>query len=367
MQPIENLLRERISLRRFADCPLNQGDVDWIVEGAMRAPTAGNMMLYSMILITDPIKKQVLSETCDHQPFIAKAPLVVAFLADYQRWFDYYRNSNVNAYCLERGLEFCGPDEADLLLACSDALIAAQNAVIAAESRGIGSCYIGDIMENYERHRELLNLPAWVFPVALLCFGYYPEGERPAPRSRFDRKYIAFAEQYQRFNPEGLNEMLAARAAAFTPANPYGAQNYGQWMYARKTGAPFSAEMARSVREALKNWKGDRIRMNNHVDELDEGLTNVWEPRVSEDASSVPKWWRVLEIMRKELSRPSFETWIAPLRPVHLEGELCLYCQNLFQKDWAESRYKQSLERAVLAVMPDIRGITFTLEKTVEQ
>lgn len=43
---------------------------------------------------------------------IAQAPLVVVFFADYQWWFDYYRNSNVNAYCLERGLEFRGPDEA---------------------------------------------------------------------------------------------------------------------------------------------------------------------------------------------------------------------------------------------------------------
>ena len=243
--------------------------------------------------------------------------------------------------------------------------------MIAAESREIGSCYIGDIMENYEKHRELLNLPAWVFPVALLCFGYYPEGERPAPRPRFERKYIAFAEQYQRFNPEELDEMLAGRAAAFTSANPYGAQNFGQWMYARKTGAQFSAEMARSVREALKNWRGEPIPRAHPADEVGrvpeaaEGLTNVGEPRVSEDASPVSEWSRVLEIMRKELSRPSFETWIAPLRPVYLEGELCLYCQNLFQKDWAESRYKQSLERAVLAVMPDIRGITFALEQTV--
>ena len=42
------------------------------------------------------------------------------------------------------------PDVGDLLLAVSDANIAAQNAVTAAEAMGIGSCYIGDIMENAE-------------------------------------------------------------------------------------------------------------------------------------------------------------------------------------------------------------------------
>ena len=35
----------------------------------------------------------------------------------------------------------------DLMLAVTDTAIAAQNAVVAAESFGIGSCYIGDIME----------------------------------------------------------------------------------------------------------------------------------------------------------------------------------------------------------------------------
>lgn len=50
------------------------------------------------------------------------------------------------------------------MLAVTDTVIAAQNAVVAAESLGIGSCYIGDIMENCEEHRRLLQLPDYVFP-----------------------------------------------------------------------------------------------------------------------------------------------------------------------------------------------------------
>ena len=84
-------------------------------------------------------------------------------------------------FVIDQGMDFTGPDEADLLLASSDALIAAQNTVISAEALGIGSCYIGDIMENYEIHKELFNLPPYVFPISMLCYGYYPEGERPKP------------------------------------------------------------------------------------------------------------------------------------------------------------------------------------------
>lgn len=58
------------------------------------------------------------------------------------------------------------------MLAVTDTAIAAQNAVVAAESFGIGSCYIGDIMENCDTQRSLLHLPDYVFPAVMLVFGW---------------------------------------------------------------------------------------------------------------------------------------------------------------------------------------------------
>jgi nitroreductase len=136
------------------------------------------MMHYSIIEVADQQKKERLVQTCDNQPFIAKAPLVLLFLADMQRWYDFFTYSSVPEYCRDNKVEYMTPQESDLLLACCDALIAAQNAVIAAESLGIGSCYIGDIMENIEIHREMFDLPQWVFPITLLCFGYPHEGRK---------------------------------------------------------------------------------------------------------------------------------------------------------------------------------------------
>lgn len=256
------LIRNRVSLRNYAPRPITPEHLDLILESAMRAPTAGNMMLYSIIVVDDPAKKQALSLTCDNQPFIAKAPLVLIFLADMQRWYDYYELSGVKEYRRERGETFTGPDEGSLFLACSDALIAAQTAVIAAESLGIGSCYIGDIMENIEAHRELLKLPEWTFPVAMVCLGYYPREERPQPRSRFDRRFIVFTDTYQRLSKEDFEEMFTGWDAKFNAGNRFAAKNVGQETYARKTGAEFSREMARSVRKALEAWKGRELQQS---------------------------------------------------------------------------------------------------------
>ena len=256
MNDVLKTINSRISLRGYEKKEIAKEDLDAVLEAAMRAPTAGNQMLYSILVIKDEKTKKILSETCDHQAFIATAPVILVFLADHQRWFDYYEQNGVGDYCEEHGLLFEAPQEADLLLAIEDAMTAAENAVIAAESLNIGSCYIGDILENYEIHRELFDLPDWAFPIGMLCLGYYCPEQPKVVKERFDREYIVFEEKYRHLTPEDYEKMFASRAKIYKEDNPYGAKNFAQQFYARKTGAVFSKEMARSVRVAMKKWDG---------------------------------------------------------------------------------------------------------------
>lgn len=130
------------------------------------------------------------------------------------------------------------------MLAVSDANIAAQNAVTAAQALGIGSCYIGDIMENYELQREILGLPRYVFPAVMLVFGY-PTGQqkaRPKPK-RFDQRFIVHENEYHKLDGAQLRDMFSERA---------GAKGFDDWVQAfheRKYNSGFSREMSRSVRQ----------------------------------------------------------------------------------------------------------------------
>lgn len=247
-------IKNRTSLRKYADKNITDETLNLILESAMRAPTAGNMMLYSIIVIRDEKKKELLSKSCDNQPFIASAPVVLIFAADLQRQYDYFNICNVKDYCKEHGLEYRGPGKSDFMLACCDAMIAAQNSVIAAESLGIGSCYIGDIMENYETHKELLGLSDYTFPIGMLVLGYYEEEVEKIPRPRFDQKYIVFDEKYRALSIEELKEMYSKKEKIVSPENKRKAKNFGQLLYANKTGSDFAAEMDRSINEALKYW-----------------------------------------------------------------------------------------------------------------
>ena len=240
MNTVITQLFDRKSVRVFEDKEIAKEEKQLILEAAAMAPTAGNQQLYTILDITDQELKEKLVDTCDHQPFIASAKMVLIFCADCKKWYDAFVAS---------GCEPRKPGAGDLLLAVNDAVIAAQNAVVAAQSLGIGSCYIGDIMENCEEQRELLQLPKYVFPTAMLVFGYPTQQqlERKKPE-RVNMKHLVHENGYRSMNAEELEAMFAKNAVN---------REYRDWMQAfcnRKYNSDFAREMSRSVAEYLKDF-----------------------------------------------------------------------------------------------------------------
>lgn len=234
-------LLERKSVRVFEDREISGEDRDLIIKAACAAPTAGNQQLYTIINVTDEDEKRKLADSCDHQPFIADAKLVLVFCADTLKWFDAY----AEAGCSPRR-----PGTGDLLLAVDDALIAAQNAVTAAWSLGIGSCYIGDIMENRKTQKEILGLPDGVFPAAMLVFGYPTDQQKERTKPpRFDERFVVCENTYKRLSGPETREMMLKNAPA---------EKFDEWVKAfceRKYSSDFSLEMTRSVSEFLEEYE----------------------------------------------------------------------------------------------------------------
>jgi len=233
-------LYERKSVRVFTDQPIDEEDIQAILRAAAMAPTAGNQQFYTILRVTDSALLSRLAESCDHQPFIAKGKLVLVFCADCLKWYDAFRDAGCNPR---------KPGPGDLLLAVDDALIAAQNAVVAAESLGIGSCYIGDIMENMKTQRDILNLPEYVFPAALLVFGHPTEQQKARKKpERVDMRYIVQENRYHRMDGGELRKMFEGKTAD---------GDYEAWMRAfcqRKYNSDFAREMSRSVAAYLMQY-----------------------------------------------------------------------------------------------------------------
>ena len=100
------------------------------------------------------------------------------------------------------------------MLAVTDTAIAAQNAVVAAESFGIGSCYIGDIMENCDTQRSLLHLPDYVFPAVMLVFGWPTQQQKDRVKpQRCAMEHIVHENGYRTMDGAELRIPLATRLA----------------------------------------------------------------------------------------------------------------------------------------------------------
>lgn len=241
MNQVIKLLNSHTSIRKFNETIITDEQADEIIESAMRGATAGNMMYYSIIKIRSKEVLSKLSKSCDNQPFIENASLALLFVVDNYKWHKYFIERNIN----KNFPDYDGPEINDFILGMQDAMIAAQNAVIAAESMGIGTCYIGDIMENYEFHKELLNLPKYTMPAALVVMGNYDI--KPQIRNRFEKKFVVFDEKYPEIHETFIDEMFAVRENDDT--------EFAEKFFKRKINAPFFEEMTRSINLYLKDWK----------------------------------------------------------------------------------------------------------------
>ncbi len=251
----ERTFLNRRSVRAYEDRPVPPDIRDLVLTAALRAPTAGNLCLYTILEIEDPSLKARLSETCDHQPFIAGAPWVLVFLADWARLLGYFRHPGGPEWCATRGEPYLRPRESDVLLAVCHALVAAQSAASAAEALGLGTCYIGDILENGEIHRELLGLPPYAFPITMLCLGWPTDRQKERPQPpRLPRDLVVHRDRYRGFTAGDYDRMFAGKDWPEPRRDPAG-DNPGISLYSRKFAAAYSLEMRRSVRALLEEWR----------------------------------------------------------------------------------------------------------------
>jgi len=239
------LLMERKSVRQFVQEEMPREDVEAILNAAVQAPSAGNMTLWTIINVTDSEKKAALAKSCDNQPFIATAPLVLVFCADYRRWFEVFKT-------LDLGEELRVPAEGDFMLATADTIIAAHATVVAADALGYGSCYIGDIIENCDTQREILGLPEYVKPVAMAVFGKPTQNQidRKKP-PRFKLEDVVHENCYKK--EQGAEEMIRM----LKERQGLDDEGFDRWIMAftkRKWNCDFSREMSRSAAQMIEEW-----------------------------------------------------------------------------------------------------------------
>lgn len=154
----------RASVRSYdPDRHIDDSLLDSILEQAMRAPTTGNMQLYSVIVTRDPGRKALLAPLHFNQPAAAGADVLLTVCADFNRF---------TRWCQVSGADPGYDNLLSFMSAMTDAVIYAQQIVTIAEMEGLGTCYLGTVTYNADKISELLRLPALVVPVACISLGW---------------------------------------------------------------------------------------------------------------------------------------------------------------------------------------------------
>jgi nitroreductase len=158
----KKLIEERHSTRVYQDRPIEQEKLDAILRGASRAPSAGDLQAYSIVVTRSPATRKALVAAAAGQEWLAQAPVVLVFMAEPARSSEKYGH---------RG---------ETLYAAQDATIACAYAQLAAQDVGLSACWVGAF--RMKDVRKVVGAGEEQVPVALLPIGYAGESPFIAPR-----------------------------------------------------------------------------------------------------------------------------------------------------------------------------------------
>ena len=161
-ETIIGLLGRRVC-RAFEDRDLDDGLLKLLLACAQSAPTKSNLQQYSIIVVRDKTKQRDIVDLIPSMPWIADAPVFLAFLGDVRR---------IRRLAGLRGYDYANNNADTFMNAVVDASLAMQMFINAAESLGLGCCPISYVRNQIEDYAAILELPDGVFPIAGLPVGW---------------------------------------------------------------------------------------------------------------------------------------------------------------------------------------------------
>jgi len=89
-------LKNRRTIRKYSNRDISDELLNELLEISFRAPTTGNMQVYSVVITRDTDNKKKLAPAHFNQPTVTQAPVVLTFCADFNRFIKWCRYRNAN-------------------------------------------------------------------------------------------------------------------------------------------------------------------------------------------------------------------------------------------------------------------------------
>ncbi len=193
---------EHRSIRKYKSDPIPENVLNEVLTAGTRASTTGNMQVYSMVVTKDEAIKEQLWESHFKQDMVKKAPVVITFCADFNRF---------NKWCEQRKAVPGYDNFLSFTTAAIDALLVSQNVALEAEAHNLGICYLGTTTYMAEKIINILDLPKGVVPITTLVVGY-PD-ETPELTDRLPLDAVVHYEKYTDYTEAAIDKLYAEKEA----------------------------------------------------------------------------------------------------------------------------------------------------------
>ncbi len=166
------LIKQRRSIRKYKDTPIEREKVEQLIEAALRSPSSRSFNPWRFIVVDQPDLLEKLAGAKPHgSSFLKKAPLGIVVCAD----------PNASDVCVE------------------DASIASIFIHLAAHSLGLGSCWIQIRKRDHDSLRsadiyikDLLGIPDNIMIESIIAIGYPDEAKKGHPKETLEYDKVSF-------------------------------------------------------------------------------------------------------------------------------------------------------------------------------
>lgn len=155
----------RRSVREFSGASITDELLEEVVRAGSWAPSGLNNQPWRFAIVKDPGIKQQLGEQTKYGAIIKAASAAIAVFLDRKAMYHEIKDAQAAGACL-------------------------QNMLLAAHSVGLGAVWLGEILKNKEKVREILSLPSNLELMAVVALGYPASRDQKSSRKNLDELIV---------------------------------------------------------------------------------------------------------------------------------------------------------------------------------
>ncbi|RPI35108.1 MAG: nitroreductase family protein [Nitrospiraceae bacterium] len=147
---IFEIIRTRRSIRKFTDEPVSDETINKIIEAGTWAPSGMNNQPWKFAVIKNDELKTQLAKLTHYSKIVLRANALIAVFLDHSLSYDRTKDCQAIGACL-------------------------QNMLLTIHSLGLGAVWLGEILKNKDRLRDLIGGSQDIELMAVIAVGHPDE------------------------------------------------------------------------------------------------------------------------------------------------------------------------------------------------